>query len=242
MNKKLALLSLSILMASVAVAQTPATGKITGHVSDPDGQPVVRAAVKVGERIIAVTDKNGDFTLSKLPAGTRSVTISYIGMKNVKTNISNTMNVTMEWDNANLDEVMVVAYGTAKKSSFTGSTATIKSEDINKLQVSNPVEGLKGRVAGVQIYSTSGSPDGGSPSIRIRGVSSINAGNAPLIVVDGAPYGGDLSSINQQDIETFSVLKDAASAALYGARGANGVIMITTKHSHNNAHSTASGA
>ena len=235
MNKKLALFSLSILMTGVAVAQTPATGKITGHVSDPDGQPVIRAAVKVGERIIAVTDKNGDFTLSKLPAGTRSVTISYIGMKNVKTNISNTMNVTMEWDNANLDEVMVVAYGTAKKSSFTGSTATIKSEDINKLQVSNPVEGLKGRVAGVQIYSTSGSPDGGSPSIRIRGVSSINAGNAPLIVVDGAPYGGDLSSINQQDIETFSVLKDAASAALYGARGANGVIMITTKHSHNNA-------
>ena len=101
--------------------------------------------------------------------------------------------------------------------------------------MSNPVEGLKGRVSGVQIYSTSGSPDGGSPSIRIRGVSSINAGNAPLIVVDGAPYGGDLSSINQQDIETFSVLKDAASAALYGARGANGVIMITTKHSHNNA-------
>lgn len=234
MNKKLALLSLSLLMAGGAVAQTKTTGQIIGHVSDPDGQPVARAAVKVGERVVAVTDKNGNFTLTKLPAGTRAVTISYIGMKSIKTNVSSTMNVTMEWDNANLDEVMVVAYGTAKKSSFTGSAATIKAEDINKLQVSNPVEGLKGRVAGVQIYSTSGRPDGGSPSIRIRGISSINAGNAPLIVVDGAPYAGDLASINQQDIETFSVLKDAASAALYGARGANGVILITTKRTRSN--------
>ena len=200
MNKKLALLSLSLLMAGGAVAQTKTTGQIIGHVSDPDGQPVARAAVKVGERVVAVTDKNGNFTLTKLPVGTRAVTISYIGMKSIKTSVSSTMNVTMEWDNANLDEVMVVAYGTAKKSSFTGSAATIKAEDINKLQVSNPVEGLKGRVAGVQIYSTSGRPDGGSPSIRIRGISSINAGNAPLIVVDGAPYAGDLASINQQRI------------------------------------------
>lgn len=234
MNKKLALLSLSLLMAGGAVAQNTTTGQVIGHVSDPDGQPVARAAVKVGERVVAVTDKNGNFTLTKLPAGTRAVTISYIGMKSIKTSVSSTMNVTMEWDNANLDEVMVVAYGTAKKSSFTGSAATIKAEDINKLQVSNPVEGLRGRVSGVQIYGTSGRPDGGSPSIRIRGISSINAGNAPLIIVDGAPYGGDLASINQQDIETFSVLKDAASAALYGARGANGVILITTKRTRSN--------
>jgi tonB-linked outer membrane protein, susC/ragA family len=234
MNKKLALLSLSLLMAGGAVAQNTATGQMIGHVSDPDGQPVARAAVKVGERVVAVTDKNGNFTLTKLPAGTRSVTISFIGMKSIKTTVSSTMNVTMEWDNANLDEVMVVAYGTAKKSSFTGSAATIKAEDINKLQVANPVEGLKGRVAGVQIYSNSGRPDGGTPTIRIRGISSINAGNAPLIIVDGAPYGGDLASINQQDIESFSVLKDAASAALYGARGANGVIIITTKRTRSN--------
>ena len=236
MNKKLALLSLSLLMAGGAVAQNTATGQMIGHVSDPDGQPVARAAVKVGERVVAVTDKNGNFTLTKLPAGTRSVTISYIGMKSIKTSVSSTMNVTMEWDNANLDEVMVVAYGTAKKSSFTGSAATIKADDINKLQVANPVEGLKGRVAGVQIYSNSGRPDGGSPTIRIRGISSINAGNDPLIIVDGAPYPGDLSSINQQDIETFSVLKDAASAA----RGANGVIIITTKRtrSHHGARVT----
>ena len=234
MNKKLALLSLSLLMAGGAVAQNTATGQMIGHVSDPDGQPVARAAVKVGERVVAVTDKNGNFTLTKLPAGTRSVTISYIGMKSIKTSVSSTMNVTMEWDNANLDEVMVVAYGTAKKSSFTGSAATIKADDINKLQVANPVEGLKGRVAGVQIYSNSGRPDGGTPTIRIRGISSINAGNDPLIIVDGAPYPGDLASINQQDIETFSVLKDAASAALYGARGANGVIIITTKRTRSN--------
>ena len=234
MNKKLALLSLSLLMAGGAVAQNTTTGQVIGHVSDPDGQPVARAAVKVGERVVAVTDKNGNFTLTKLPAGTRSVTISFIGMKSIKTTVSSTMNVTMEWDNANLDEVMVVAYGTAKKSSFTGSAATIKAEDINKLQVANPVEGLKGRVAGVQIYSNSGRPDGGTPTIRIRGISSINAGNAPLIIVDGAPYGGDLASINQQDIESFSVLKDAASAALYGARGANGVIIITTKRTRSN--------
>lgn len=259
MNKKFAILSLSLLAAATShgatstagtllahdaapqtanndngkstnvAQQQAATGQIIGHVADADGMPVARAAVKVGDRVVAVTDKDGNFSVRRLPAGTRYLTISYIGMRTAKVSVSSTMNVQMEWDNANLDEVMVVAYGTAKKSSLTGSAATIKADDIAKVQASNPVEGLKGRISGVQIYNPSGSPDGGTPSIRIRGISSINAGNDPLIIVDGAPYPGDLSSINAQDIATFSVLKDAASAALYGARGANGVIIITTK-------------
>ena len=128
-----------------------------------------------------------------------------------------------------LDEVMVVAYGTAKKSSFTGSASTVKSEEIGKIQTSNAANALEGKVAGVQLNNASGQPGATTPTIRIRGISSINAGNDPLIILDGSPYEGDLNNISTQDIESMTVLKDAASNALYGARGANGVIIITTK-------------
>lgn len=124
---------------------------------------------------------------------------------------------------------MVVAYGTAKKSSFTGSAAVVNSEDIAKIQTSNAAQALTGKVSGVQLTTASGQPGTTTPTIRIRGISSINAGNQPLVILDGAPYDGDLNNINTQDIESMTVLKDAASNALYGARGANGVIMITTK-------------
>ena len=135
----------------------------------------------------------------------------------------------MESDNQMLEEVMVVAYGTAKKSAFTGSAAVLKSEEIGKIQTSNAMSTLAGKAAGVQLSTASGQPGVSSPSIRIRGISSINAGNTPLIILDGSPFDGDMNSINTQDIESMTVLKDAASNALYGARGANGVIMITTK-------------
>ena len=128
-----------------------------------------------------------------------------------------------------LDEVMVVAYGTAKKSAFTGSATVVNSEEISKVQSSNVANALVGKVAGVQLNTASGQPGATTPSIRVRGISSINAGNDPLIILDGAPYDGDLNNISSQDIETMTVLKDAASNALYGARGANGVIIITTK-------------
>ncbi len=128
-----------------------------------------------------------------------------------------------------LDEVMVVAYGTAKKSSFTGSASVMQSEEIGKIQTSNVANALEGKVAGVQLNNASGQPGATTPTIRIRGISSINAGNDPLIILDGSPYEGDLNNISTQDIESMTVLKDAASNALYGARGANGVIIITTK-------------
>lgn len=128
-----------------------------------------------------------------------------------------------------LEEVMVVAYGTAKKSAFTGSATVVDSKEIGKIQSTNVANALTGKVAGVQLNTSSGQPGATSPTIRIRGISSINAGNDPLIILDGAPYDGDLNNISSQDIESMTVLKDAASNALYGSRGANGVIIITTK-------------
>ena len=131
-------------------------------------------------------------------------------------------------DCSDIDDVIVVAFGTAKKEAFTGSATVIKSDDIAKSQQSNVAQALAGKVAGVQLTNTSGQP-GESPTIRIRGFSSLNAGNDPLWIVDGMPYSGDLNNLNPSDIESMTVLKDAASNSLYGARGANGVVMITTK-------------
>ena len=139
------------------------------------------------------------------------------------------MTIRMKTNAELLDEVMVVAYGTAKKSAFTGSAGVVGSEDIEKIQSSNVVNALNGKVSGVQLNNSSGQPGATTPTIRIRGISSINASNDPLIILDGVPYDGDLNNISSQDIESMTVLKDAASSALYGARGANGVIIITTK-------------
>ena len=139
------------------------------------------------------------------------------------------MTIRMKTNAELLDEVMVVAYGTAKKSAFTGSATVVGSEDIEKIQTSNVANALSGKVAGVQLNNTSGQPGATTPTIRIRGIGSINAGNDPLIILDGVPYDGDMNNLSSQDIESMTVLKDAASNALYGARGANGVIIITTK-------------
>ena len=138
------------------------------------------------------------------------------------------MRVILVEDGVTLDDVVVVAYGTAKKSAFTGSASVVKAENIEKRQVSNVTNALSGAIAGVQVTSSNGQP-GVSATVRVRGVGSLNAGNDPLYVVDGMPFDGDISSINPADIENMSVLKDAAASALYGARGANGVIMVTTK-------------
>ena len=155
--------------------------------------------------------------------------ISFIGMATQEVAIKPNLNITLKPDTETLEEVIVTAYGTAKKSAFTGSASVIKADEIGKVQTSNATEALTGKVSGVQIRTSSGQPGKNSPSILIRGISSITAGNSPLIILDGTPYEGDLNNINSQDIESMTVLKDAASNALYGARGANGVIMITTK-------------
>jgi len=153
--------------------------------------------------------------------------ISYIGMQTQEVAIKPKLKIVLKSDTEVLDEVIVTAYGTSTKGTFTGSASVMKADKIEKRQVSNVSNALAGAVAGVQILSDNGQP-GESAKVRIRGVGSINAGMEPLYVVDGVPYDGDLSSINSADIETMTVLKDAASTALYGARGANG-IMITTK-------------
>ena len=145
--------------------------------------------------------------------------------------IKPTVKVVMRSDTEMLEEVMVVAFGTAKKSAFTGSAKVIGAEKLEQSQVTSVTDALAGAVPGVTLTSNNGAP-GATASIKIRGFSSLNAGNDPLIIVDGAPYSGDLSNINPNDVESMTVLKDAASNALYGARGANGVVIITTKRAN----------
>ena len=203
------------------------TGTVTSH---EDGLPVVGASVLVkGTQVGTVTDIDGNFTITNVPSSAGTLVISFIGMETQEVAIKPIVNVSLHSDTEVLDEVMVVAYGTAKKSAFTGSATVVNAEEIGKIQTSNAAQALTGKVSGVQLTTASGQPGATTPTIRVRGISSINAGNEPLVILDGAPYDGDLNNINTQDIESMTVLKDAASNALYGARGANGVIMITTK-------------
>ena len=204
--------------------------KVTGTViSEEDGLPVVGASIVVkGTTLGTVTDMDGKFTLTNLPSSAETLMISFIGMHTQEVKIQPTLSVVLKADTEVLDEVMVVAYGTAKKSAFTGSASVVKADKLEKRQVSNLTNALSGSVAGVQTQSSNGQP-GTSATVRIRGIGSMAASNSPLYVVDGIPFDGDISSINTQDIETMTVLKDAAAAALYGARGANGVILVTTK-------------
>ena len=212
------------LSTSMAFAQSQISGHVT---SSEDGSPVIGASIKVaGTNTGTVTDIDGNFSLNA-PAGAK-LEITYIGMNPAHVKAGKNMKIVLDPDEHSLDEVMVVAFGTQKRSAFTGSAAVVGAGEIGKAQVSNPVESLKGKVAGVQMTQVSGRP-GESSKIRIRGIGTINASTDPLIVVDGVPYDGDMNTINPDDVESLTVLKDAASSALYGARGANGVVMITTK-------------
>ena len=211
-----------------AMAQTRTVSGVV--VSAGDGEPVVGATVMpVGGGQGVATDVDGKFNL-KVPQNVKEIQISYIGMqtKTVKAEFGKPMHIELVSTASDLDEVMVVAYGTAKKSAYTGSASVVKSEAIENALVSTATDALTGKIPGVQVLSSNGQP-GTSPSIRIRGVGSINASMDPLYVLDGIPYDGDIANINTMDIESMTVLKDAAAAALYGARGANGVILITTK-------------
>ena len=226
MKERLTMFMISLfLFAGSALAQTKISGTV---LSQDDGQPIIGAAVKVdGTSTGMLTDVNGRFSLT-MPEGKNQITVSYLGYESQTLKVKNGMRVFLKSDAAALDEVIVVAFGTAKKSAFTGSAKAVGSEDIKLTQTTSVTGALAGNVAGVQLTQSSGSPSG-SPTIRIRGFGSLNAGNDPLIIVDGAPYSGDMANINPNDVETMTVLKDAASNALYGARGANGVVMITTK-------------
>ena len=221
---------LSLIAVFVFLAYATAQNRqISGTVSDANGHPVAGATVIVdGTSLGTTTNTAGEYTLSAPVNGTLVVT--FVGFEPQQLPIAGKtrINVTMKEDAQAIDDVIVVAFGTAKKEAFPGSAAVIKSDEIAKVQTSNVATALVGRVAGVQTSSTSGDL-GKTPSIRVRGFGSINAGKEPLWIVDGMPYEGDLNNLNTNDIESMTVLKDAASNALYGARGANGVIMVTTK-------------
>lgn len=228
MRKLLSLIVMLVMSVTMLMAQSRV---VTGRViSSEDGEPIIGATVVVpGTTQGTVTDIDGNFSL-RVPDNHKSLTVSYVGMEAQTISIgkNNKVSVYLSANNEVLDEVMVVAYGKAKRSAFTGSAAEIKSSDITAHVSSTATSSLAGKVAGVTMTSTSGEP-GAAPTLRIRGVGSLNAKQTPLYIVDGAPYEAGIANINPADIESISVQKDASAAAIYGARGANGVVIITTK-------------
>ena len=225
-----------LLMGCLQLLAQPRT--IKGVVTDAqNGEALIGATIMVeGDKSGTVTDFDGNFSL-QVPSSAKKVKISYIGYIDQQVAISDNMQVKLESDSKALADVVVIGYGTARKSDLTGSVATVKAKDFNKGLVSSPEQLINGKVSGVQIMSNSGSASAGS-TIRVRGGASLNASNDPLIVLDGVPLeqGGIsgnssnfLSMINPSDIESMTVLKDASSTAIYGSRASNGVIIITTK-------------
>lgn len=201
---------------------------VTGKVSDKTGVvPGVNVLVK-GSKVSTYTDFDGSYSIK---AKTGDVLVfSYVGMANKQVTVgaSNTLNVVVESETLLMDEVVVVAYGKVKRSNYTGSVGAVKAEQIAERALTNVLSGLDGATPGLQIQSSAGQP-GSAPAIRIRGFSSINIANTPLYIVDGIPFAGDISTINSADVESMSILKDAASTSLYGSKAANGVVIITTK-------------
>ena len=227
MEKRLTMfLACLFLSVGLAMAQTKVNGTVT---SQEDGQPVIGATVMVvgAQNVGTVTDAEGRFSLT-VPAGKNTLRITYVGMEPIEVSARPNMRIMLTSDQKALDEVIVVAYGTATKATFTGAAGKMDASKIDTRQVSDITNALAGNIAGVTATKSNGQP-GTSSTIRIRGFGSINANMDPLYVVDGMPYQGDISAIDPQDIEQVSVLKDAAAASLYGARAANGVVMITTK-------------
>ena len=234
-KRSLLLVALFVIGCLQLMAQTRT---IIGEVTDAqNGEALIGATVMVeGEKGGTVTDFDGNFSL-QVSSSAKKIKVSYIGYIDKVLSISDNMKVKLESDSKALADVVVIGYGTARKSDLTGSVATVKSKDFNKGLVSSPEQLINGKVSGVQIMSNSGSASAGS-TIRVRGGASLNASNDPLIVLDGVPLeqGGIsgnssnfLSMINPSDIESMTVLKDASSTAIYGSRASNGVIIITTK-------------
>ena len=224
-------LASGLLLTVSSFAQTNA---VKGHVKDASGEPIMGATITVNGKAVGITDMDGNFSVDAAPGA--KITFTYLGMTPQTVKASSNMNITLEDDSKALNEVVVIGYGVAKKTDLTGSVTAIKPDSKNKGVVVNAQDMLTGKVAGVNITSNDGTPGGGA-KIRVRGGSSLNASNDPLIVIDGLAMDNDgvkglsnlLSVVNPQDIESFSVLKDASATAIYGSRGSNGVIIITTK-------------
>lgn len=240
-RKMMVLLCLSFICMLTATAQTE---KASGTVVSESGEPIVGAAVMIeGTQIGTITDVDGHFSFTEIPVKASKIKVSYLGMQSKTVPLSRKMTITLTEDNKTLDDVLVVAYGTAKKSSYAGSASMVTSKQLTDLPSSSFENALTGKVAGLQITNASGQV-GSVPTIQIRGIGSMNAGSTPLYVVDGVPMNAGnvgqmsgetystnniVSTLNPEDIESVSVLKDAAAASLYGSRAANGVILITTK-------------
>ncbi|MBO5157546.1 MAG: TonB-dependent receptor [Prevotella sp.] len=237
MKKRLMMVFASLfLFIGMAMAQTQVKGTV---VSDEDGEPVIGASVRVvGTNHGTVTDGNGRFSLT-CPQGKNTLSITYVGMEPIEVSARSNMRIVLKNNLTNLDEIMVVAYGTTKKASFTGAASVMKDKDFSA-QKTSIVKSLEGKLAGVKIGASTGDP-GSDQQVLIRGIGSINGSTQPLYVIDGVPVVNDdmsvsslrsqsvLSTLNPNDIESMTVLKDAAASSLYGSRAANGVIIITTK-------------
>ena len=220
---RVALIALFMCIVGSASAQT-----VKGTVKDATGEAIIGATVQEkGGTGGAVTDLDGNFSINLTGSG--QLTISYVGMKTqtVDAKGKSVINVVLEDEAASLNEVVVIGYGTARKKDLTGAVTTVKGSDLAKVPVTNVAEALTGKLAGVQITTSDGSPDA-EMLIKVRGGGSITGDNSPLYIVDGFPV-SSISDISSSDIEDITVLKDAASTAIYGSQGANGVILITTK-------------
>ncbi len=196
-----------------------------GRVVDANGEPLIGVTVRAEKGNGAtITDIDGNFTFDARNGNT--VTVSYAGFKTQSVSLKDGIVIKMESDLVGLDDVVVIGYGTIKKRDLTGAVSSVKSDDIARVPVSNPIEAIQGQVAGLDITRTSGDTDAGL-NISLRGTRSINGDNTPLFIIDGVQ--GSYSELNPSDIESIEVLKDASSTAVYGSAGANGVIIITTK-------------
>src|SRR5690606_32956979 len=203
---------------------------VSGTVTDQDGLPLPGASIVIKGTTVGVqTDFDGNYAIQA--SNGDILVFSFVGQKTEERNVgtSNTINVELGIDAQALEEVIVVGYGTATKESFTGTATTIDAESISQKSVSNISQALAGEAAGVRVINTSGQP-GTSATIRIRGFGSVNGNRDPLYVVDGVPFIGNISAINPADVKSTTILKDATATAIYGSRGANGVIVITTKN------------
>ncbi|MBO2528145.1 MAG: SusC/RagA family protein, partial [Clostridiales bacterium] len=232
MKKVITLFAIAMLSVTAAFAQYRASGVVV----DKDGIPVIGAAVvQQGTTVGVQTGLDGDWTLN-VPSADTPLEISFLGYKTVVVPASQASRLVLQDDAEFLDEVVVIGYGSVKKSDMTGSVVALKADEINRGAVNSPEQMLLGKVSGLHITPATGQP-GASAKIRIRGAASLNASNDPLIVIDGVPVtsdggagmGNPLASVNPNDIESYSVLKDASATAIYGSRASNGVIIITTK-------------
>lgn len=224
--ERVLLLFLSAVLSTAAEAQSQ---RITGSVTDDHGAPVSHASVVAkGSRMGTTTDEKGNFVLN-VPNSVHTITVSSLGFAGIDVRVTGgPLSITLKSSAAGLEDVVVIGYGTQKKSNVTGAIASVKASDIEDMPAQRLEDALKGRTAGVTIVAASGQPGSGDPAVFIRGITSIN-GSSPLFVVDGMPVEGGIDYLNSGDIESIEVLKDAASAAIYGTKAAAGVIMVTTK-------------